>query len=70
MHPSEELPASSLSMAGEVLEFEIMGEKRMETRVLQGKDKNVSWTEAGEGELSRMGARYCYTPRLLPHSPG
>lgn len=38
----------------------------METEeVLQGKDKNVSWTEAGR-ELSRMGARYCYTPGCFP----
>ena len=58
-------------MAGEVLEFGNNGRKeRMETRrCFRGKNKDVSWTKAGR-ELSRMEARYCYTPRLLPQSPG
>lgn len=58
-------------MAGEVLEFGKTGRKeKMETRrCFRGKDKDVSWTEAGR-ELSRMGARYSYTARLLPNSPG
>lgn len=58
-------------MAGEVLEFGNVGRKeRMEAgRSLRGKDKNVSWIEAGR-EVSSFEARYYYTARLVPNSPG